>query len=146
MFVFSMDFATPVPGVQQTLVVPAPQDSVGYLVLSNTRPADIFRRALQVSATSSTVEQYPLLVDSVTISLLPAPLSPAVDAPSPCASADAPYHIVLSTDSIPGGRVDTSVRLSISSPMHGDNALCSSADRREYSKVSGFHMVGVGNN
>lgn len=85
-----MSLALSAPGEILASVVPVPQDSVGYLIVSNTRPADIASLALQDSAASSLAEQYPHLVDSDTTSLLPVPLSPIVEAPSPCASADAP--------------------------------------------------------
>ncbi len=91
-------------------------------MLSNTIPADSLSSAQQVSATSSTVEQYPHFADSVTISLLPAPLSPVDEVPSPWASAGAPYYMVHNTGLEFGGTVGTTRGIRISSFIFGAKA------------------------
>ena len=71
--------------------MPIPRSSIKYFVTPGAEPTSVSLLTLRISTASSVTRRCPLLMSSNAASLLPIPLSPVINTPTPYTSTNTPW-------------------------------------------------------
>ena len=81
--IFSVSLTAPIPKSLLAFIIPIPLNSIKCRIFSGAAPTSDFLETLRISTASSAISLCPRLISSIAVSLLPTPLSPTINKPSP---------------------------------------------------------------